>query len=183
MHSGPSMRAALPTRAGTPAPGGLQIPFLLYVAMNFPLALSTILILTIDLGLDMLPAISLACEPPPPAAPVPPARDGAPGRPEPHTRTATCTHTACSGVPLPAPAEAPRPQPFHPPCSHAFPLPCCRRAPGGRHHAAPAAQPGHRAPGHAPPHLLLLLPSRPHAGGPAGTGPGGAPGPCLLFAA
>jgi hypothetical protein len=41
----------------------LQIPFLLYVAANFPLAISTILILTIDLGCDMLPAISLACEP------------------------------------------------------------------------------------------------------------------------
>jgi sodium/potassium-transporting ATPase subunit alpha len=40
-----------------------QIPFLLYVAANFPLAISTILILTIDLGCDMLPAISLAYEP------------------------------------------------------------------------------------------------------------------------
>lgn len=40
-----------------------QIPFLLYVAANFPLALSTILILTIDLGCDMVPAISLAYEP------------------------------------------------------------------------------------------------------------------------
>ena len=40
-----------------------QIPFLLYVAANFPPAISTILILTIDLGCDMLPAISLAYEP------------------------------------------------------------------------------------------------------------------------
>jgi sodium/potassium-transporting ATPase subunit alpha len=40
-----------------------QIPFLLYVAANFPLAISTILILSIDLGCDMLPAISLAYEP------------------------------------------------------------------------------------------------------------------------
>lgn len=39
-----------------------QIPFLLYVAANFPVAISTILILSIDLGCDMLPAISLACE-------------------------------------------------------------------------------------------------------------------------
>jgi len=39
-----------------------QIPFLLYVAADFPLAISTILILSIDLGCDMLPAISLACE-------------------------------------------------------------------------------------------------------------------------
>lgn len=39
-----------------------QIPFLLYVAANFPQAISTILILSIDLGCDMLPAISLACE-------------------------------------------------------------------------------------------------------------------------
>ena len=40
-----------------------QIPFLLYVAANFPVAISTILILSIDLGCDMLPAISLAYEP------------------------------------------------------------------------------------------------------------------------
>ncbi|PSC70763.1 sodium potassium-transporting ATPase subunit alpha-1 [Micractinium conductrix] len=40
-----------------------QIPFLLYVIAQFPLALSTILILTIDLGCDMMPAISLAYEP------------------------------------------------------------------------------------------------------------------------
>jgi sodium/potassium-transporting ATPase subunit alpha len=40
-----------------------QIPFLLYVAASFPLAISTILILTIDLGCDMVPAISLAYEP------------------------------------------------------------------------------------------------------------------------
>lgn len=40
-----------------------QIPFLLYVAANFPVAISTILILTIDLGCDMFPAISLAYEP------------------------------------------------------------------------------------------------------------------------
>ena len=40
-----------------------QIPFLLFVAANFPPAISTILILTIDLGCDMLPAISLAYEP------------------------------------------------------------------------------------------------------------------------
>lgn len=40
-----------------------QIPFLMYVAANFPLAISTILILTIDLGCDMVPAISLAYEP------------------------------------------------------------------------------------------------------------------------
>ncbi|KAL4422112.1 hypothetical protein ABPG77_003397 [Micractinium sp. CCAP 211/92] len=40
-----------------------QIPFFLYVALNFPLALSTILILTIDLGSDMFPAIALAYEP------------------------------------------------------------------------------------------------------------------------
>lgn len=47
-----------------------QIPFLLYVAANFPLAISTILILSIDLGCDMLPAISLACECPHPCIPM-----------------------------------------------------------------------------------------------------------------
>lgn len=40
-----------------------QIPFLLYVAASFPLAITTILILSIDLGCDMFPAISLAYEP------------------------------------------------------------------------------------------------------------------------
>ena len=45
-----------------PPPAPPQIPFLLYVIAQFPLALSTILILTIDLGCDMMPAISLACE-------------------------------------------------------------------------------------------------------------------------
>ncbi|GAB4819471.1 hypothetical protein N2152v2_006517 [Parachlorella kessleri] len=39
-----------------------QIPFLLYVIARFPLAISTILILTIDIGCDMVPAISLAYE-------------------------------------------------------------------------------------------------------------------------
>jgi len=38
------------------------IPFLLWVAAGFPLAISTILILAIDLGTDMVPAISLAYE-------------------------------------------------------------------------------------------------------------------------
>eukprot|EP00889_Picochlorum_renovo_P002044 jgi/Picre1/29074/NNA_004467.t1 len=40
-----------------------QIPFLLFVVLSFPPAISTILILSIDLGCDMLPAISLAYEP------------------------------------------------------------------------------------------------------------------------
>ncbi len=40
-----------------------QIPFLLFVVISFPAAISTILILSIDLGCDMLPAISLAYEP------------------------------------------------------------------------------------------------------------------------
>jgi sodium/potassium-transporting ATPase subunit alpha len=40
-----------------------QIPFLLFVVISFPPAISTILILSIDLGCDMLPAISLAYEP------------------------------------------------------------------------------------------------------------------------
>lgn len=39
-----------------------QIPFLLFVIARFPLPISTILILTIDLGCDMVPAISLAYE-------------------------------------------------------------------------------------------------------------------------
>jgi len=38
------------------------IPFLLWVAAGFPLGISTILILAIDLGTDMVPAISLAYE-------------------------------------------------------------------------------------------------------------------------
>eukprot|EP00798_Chlamydomonas_sp_ICE-L_P012784 gene12784-16042_t len=38
------------------------IPFIIWVAADFPLALSTILILAIDLGTDMIPAISLAYE-------------------------------------------------------------------------------------------------------------------------
>mmetsp|Transcript_18105 Transcript_18105/g.45586 ORF Transcript_18105/g.45586 Transcript_18105/m.45586 type:complete len:1179 (-) Transcript_18105:1049-4585(-) len=38
------------------------IPFILWVAADFPLAISTILILAIDLGTDMLPAIALAYE-------------------------------------------------------------------------------------------------------------------------
>ena len=40
-----------------------QIPFLLFVVASFPAAISTILILSIDLGCDMSPAISLAYEP------------------------------------------------------------------------------------------------------------------------
>jgi sodium/potassium-transporting ATPase subunit alpha len=39
------------------------IPFLLYVTLGIPLPLSTILMLCIDLGTDMIPAISLAHEP------------------------------------------------------------------------------------------------------------------------
>lgn len=39
-------------------------PFLAFVALRIPLALTTILILCIDLGTDLLPAISLAYEPP-----------------------------------------------------------------------------------------------------------------------
>lgn len=38
------------------------LPFILWVAARFPLAISTILILAIDLGTDMLPAIMLAYE-------------------------------------------------------------------------------------------------------------------------
>jgi len=37
-------------------------PFLIYITVNVPLPLSTVLILSIDLGTDMIPAISLAYE-------------------------------------------------------------------------------------------------------------------------
>ena len=37
-------------------------PFLLYITINLPLPLSTVLILCVDLGTDMIPAISLAYE-------------------------------------------------------------------------------------------------------------------------
>jgi len=37
-------------------------PFLIFITMQVPLPLSTILILTIDLGTDMIPAISFAYE-------------------------------------------------------------------------------------------------------------------------
>ncbi|CAG9466608.1 unnamed protein product [Pedinophyceae sp. YPF-701] len=37
-------------------------PFLLFITINIPLALSTVLILCVDLGTDMIPAISLAHE-------------------------------------------------------------------------------------------------------------------------
>jgi len=40
------------------------LPFLLYNVMQLPLPLSTVLILCIDLGTDMIPAIALAYEPP-----------------------------------------------------------------------------------------------------------------------
>ena len=39
-------------------------PFLLFIIINIPLPLGTITILCIDLGTDMVPAISLAYEPP-----------------------------------------------------------------------------------------------------------------------
>jgi sodium/potassium-transporting ATPase subunit alpha len=37
------------------------VPFLLFMVVKIPLPLSTILILCIDLGTDLVPAISLAC--------------------------------------------------------------------------------------------------------------------------
>uniref|UniRef100_A0A7S1PH34 Sodium/potassium-transporting ATPase subunit alpha n=1 Tax=Percolomonas cosmopolitus TaxID=63605 RepID=A0A7S1PH34_9EUKA len=40
------------------------IPFLVFVTLNIPLALGTIMILCIDLGTDILPAISFSYEPP-----------------------------------------------------------------------------------------------------------------------
>ena len=40
------------------------VPFILFIILQIPLPLSTILILTIDLGTDMLPAISFANEKP-----------------------------------------------------------------------------------------------------------------------
>lgn len=39
-----------------------QVPFIIFVAGDFPLAISTLLILTIDIGCDMLPATALAYE-------------------------------------------------------------------------------------------------------------------------
>eukprot|EP00769_Ergobibamus_cyprinoides_P000414 gnl/Ergobibamus_cyprinoides/141.p1 GENE.gnl/Ergobibamus_cyprinoides/141~~gnl/Ergobibamus_cyprinoides/141.p1 ORF type:complete len:432 (+),score=183.77 gnl/Ergobibamus_cyprinoides/141:82-1377(+) len=40
------------------------MPFLCYIIFGIPLALSTVLILCVDLGTDLVPAISLAYEPP-----------------------------------------------------------------------------------------------------------------------
>jgi sodium/potassium-transporting ATPase subunit alpha len=40
------------------------LPFLLYIALKIPLAIETIVLLWIDLGTDLAPAISLAYEPP-----------------------------------------------------------------------------------------------------------------------
>lgn len=38
------------------------IPFLLFIVVSLPLAISTVLILCIDLGTDMIPAVSVAYE-------------------------------------------------------------------------------------------------------------------------
>ncbi len=40
-----------------------QVPFILFVVASFPLAISAVLILMIDVGCDLLPSISLAYEP------------------------------------------------------------------------------------------------------------------------
>lgn len=40
------------------------IPFLLFIAMKIPLGLETVMILFIDIGTDLAPAVSLAYEKP-----------------------------------------------------------------------------------------------------------------------
>ena len=65
-HASQSLTVARDLTTPLPTPWPLQLPqltpFLVYIIANIPLPLSTILILAIDLGTDMLPGICLAYE-------------------------------------------------------------------------------------------------------------------------